>query len=100
MRKYELQEANMLTPEQAVLSAISELATNNVRPYCHNVPDQAARILVREGGGTITLEEAFQQIKPAIVSLSQSGKIEASLDPKVTWKVNESALKITAVKTS
>lgn len=88
----------MTSAEQAVLLAISELARNGEPPYSHNVPDKAASILARDSAGAITFEEAFQRIKPAIVSLSQSGSIEASMSPKDTWKVNKSAVQIRRIK--
>jgi hypothetical protein len=58
--------------------------------------DHAVRILACASPGTITLEEAFHQ--PAIVMLSESEKIEASIYPRDTWTMNGSVFEINRIK--
>ena len=76
--------------EEAVIEAIETLVARGDRPYSHNVPLEAQRILVAKGHGRVTLAEASDSVRNAIVSLDESGAIEAHAEPRKTWKITDS----------
>jgi hypothetical protein len=72
---------------KAVYTAIEELVRSGKRAYSISVPPQAESVLVRNGGGRVSRADASQQIKAAILGLSQEGKLEAPLEPRKDWLI-------------
>ena len=80
-------ELQLKLAEDAVIEAIEALVARGQRPYLHNVPIEAQRIMIFKGRGTITEANASDSIKRAIVTLNNSGKIEAHMEPRKTWRI-------------
>jgi predicted nucleotide-binding protein len=74
---------------RAVYAAIEGLIGTGKRAYSLSVPIEAENILVRLGAGRISRAEASQQVKQAIVALSQAGKIEVHTEPRRDWLIKE-----------
>ena len=74
--------------QDAVIEAIEELAASREeRPYSHNVPIEATRIMVSKSRGKITDEIASDEIEHAIVTLKAEGKIDAPTEAYRNWRI-------------
>lgn len=73
----------------AVLAAIENLTAAGKRAHIRNVPPEAEKLLMQRGRGRIDRAEASGQIQAAIAGLSQSGTIDASVEPHRDWLIKE-----------
>ena len=70
----------------AVIRTMARLAGHR-RANLHTVPDEAARLLLAEQAGKLTMSEAYGQVVEAIQSLQESGRIECHWDSQKDWRI-------------
>lgn len=75
------------TAKGAVRHAMRRLAAGGERCYSLNVPEAATRILLTIRAGPTTSDQAWDEVKAAIIDMRDSGELEAPTDPRRDWKL-------------
>lgn len=72
---------------KAVYAAIEHLVAAGKRAHSISVPEEATRILVGQGAGTIGQAAASRLVREAYIALAQEGKIEAYAEAWRDWLI-------------